>query len=110
MIRRFNPKRPIARDLLIELNERTRRIMATLDQLNAAVQAVSDSVAKVGTDVQSAIADIQALQSQTGGIKPTDLDAVVANLGTIATTLGSTSTALEAVLPPPTPPPAPPTS
>ena len=60
--------------------------MATLVDLQTAV-------AKVGADINSAIADIKALAAQPAGINPTDLDPVVA-------ALTASSAALEAVLPP----------
>jgi hypothetical protein len=80
-------------------------IMATLAELQAAATGIGTAVAKVGTDVTAAIADIQALQaSGTGGIAPADLDPVVAALTTATTSLTAAATSLEAVLPAPAAP------
>ena len=66
--------------------------MATLNDLQTAV-------AKIGSDITAAIADIKALSTaQPSGINPADLDPIVA-------ALTASSTALEAVLPPAAPAP-----
>lgn len=86
-----------------QLSAQIGTIMATLPEVQAAVAGVSDAVAKLGADVTTAIADIQALQGQPGGISPADLDPVVASLNAIQTSLSSAATGLEAVLPQPKP-------
>lgn len=90
-----------------QLQHRMDRFMATLAEVQAAVSSVSDAVGKIGTDVTAAIADIQALQAQPGGISQADLDPIVQSLTAAAAALNSASTSLEAVLPPAPPAPTP---
>jgi chromosome segregation ATPase len=89
----------------IEELKREVRKMATAAQLQAAADAIKAEIAKVGTDVAAVIAALTALQGQSGGIQPTDLDPVLSALNDINTSLGSTDAALVAALPPVAPQP-----
>jgi hypothetical protein len=89
-----------------DLNIKLVTIMATVAELTTAVADMAEAVTKIGIDVTAAIADIQALQSQPGGINPTDLDPIKQGLSDAAASLNAAATSLEAVLPAPAPKPA----
>lgn len=82
--------------------------MATKAEFDAAVAAVAEGIADLGTDVQAVLAKLEELRNQTGGISAADLDASIATLTNIATNIKSIDTGLEAAVA--AAPPAPPTA
>ena len=76
-----------------------RQIILTQEAILASLSDLQTAVAKIGSDITAAIADIKALSTaQPGGINPADLDPIVA-------ALTASSASLEAVLPPAAPAP-----
>ena len=65
--------------------------MATVADLTAAVQAVSDGLSALGTSLTAEIAklDAEIQAAGSGGIDPATLDPIVANLTAIAATVST---------------------
>lgn len=68
--------------------------MAAIDDLNAAVQSVSDGLTLVQTDIETVIADFKAA---SGAV---DLSGPIAKLQSIATNLGTLDATVKAAIPP----------
>jgi hypothetical protein len=75
------------------------KIMAQIDDLNAAVAALQDTAGKINTDVTAVIAELQALQATGTG---PDLSGPIATLVSVNTALTSIDSTLEAAEPAPT--------
>jgi hypothetical protein len=94
-------------------HHKTGRIMAQIDDLNAAVANIATGVGQLTTDVDTILADFLAAQQTIANGGPVDLSAPIAKLQGLAANLASLDTAVQAdipagtVVPAPTPTPTP---
>lgn len=78
--------------------------MATVADLQAAVDAATAAQAKTSQDIADLAARVQALiDAGSGSVNAADLDPIVAQLNTIASTEGSEAAAVEGIDPAPAP-------
>jgi uncharacterized protein (DUF3084 family) len=80
-------------------HQKTGRIMAQIDDLNAAVDNISSGIAVLNTDVQTILADFVALQAAQANGGPVDLTAPITRLQGLAANLASLDSAVKADLP-----------
>lgn len=67
----------------------------------ATVQQLTDAIGVISADLTKLAADVAALQNQSGGIKPADLDPVLTALQGAATSLEALDTSIQQPPPPP---------
>lgn len=82
--------------------------MASIDDVQAHEQAVSDSLDALSGDVNRLITDFNDLKSQLGTVPPdvqAKIDAVDASLSSLADRVATTDTAIDTADPEPTPQP-----
>jgi hypothetical protein len=94
------------------INQRLASIMASQDDINAAVTAIQSLLTDLSAQAQTILTDVQGVQSQIGAGAPVDttaLDSAVAGIQAVQTSLDSATQQLSTVAEPPVTPPATPT-